>query len=83
MLVSIPAILLCGAAFCILRVSSPGGSFPRPLNAEQEAACIQAMLQGDSHAREMLIEHNLRLVAHIVKKYYSSAADAEIGRAHV
>ena len=77
MLVSIPAILLCGAAFCILRVSSPGGSFPRPLNAEQEAACIQAMLQGDSHAREMLIEHNLRLVAHIVKKYYSSAADAD------
>ena len=35
------------------------------------------MLQGDSHAREMLIEHNLRLVAHIVKKYYSSAADAD------
>lgn len=77
MLVSIPAILLCSAAFCILRVSSPGGSFPRPLNAEQEAACIQSMLQGDSHAREMLIEHNLRLVAHIVKKYYSSAADAD------
>lgn len=77
MLFSIPAILLCGAAFCILRVSSPGGSFPRPLSAEQEAVCIQAMLQGDSHAREMLIEHNLRLVAHIVKKYYSSAADAD------
>lgn len=77
MLFSIPAILLCGAAFCILRVSSPSGSFPRPLSAEQEAACIQAMLRGDAHAREMLIEHNLRLVAHIVKKYYSSAADAD------
>lgn len=77
MLFSISTILLCSAAFCILRVSSPGGSFPRPLSAEQEAACIQAMLQGDTKARETLIEHNLRLVAHIVKKYYSAAADSD------
>lgn len=77
MLFSISTFLLCSAAFCILRVSSPGGSFPRPLSAEQEAVCIQSMLQGDAKARETLIEHNLRLVAHIVKKYYSTAADSD------
>lgn len=77
MLFSITTALLCGAAFCILRVSSPSGSFPRPLSAEQEAAYIQAMRQGDTAAREKLIEHNLRLVAHIVKKYYSFNADTD------
>ncbi|MDO5783548.1 MAG: RNA polymerase sporulation sigma factor SigK [Eubacteriales bacterium] len=77
MLFSITTALLCGAAFCILRVSSPSGSFPRPLSAEQEAAYIQAMRQGDNTAREKLIEHNLRLVAHIVKKYYSFNADTD------
>lgn len=77
MLISITTALLCGAAFCILRVSSPTGSFPRPLSAEQESACISAMQRGDRQAREKLIEHNLRLVAHIVKKYYSSNADPD------
>ena len=77
MLFSITTALLCGAAFCILRVSSPSGSFPRPLSAEQEAAYIHAMQQGDAAAREKLIEHNLRLVAHIVKKYYSFNADTD------
>ena len=77
MLFSITTALLCGAAFCILRVSSPSGSFPRPLSAEQDAACIEAMQRGDKQAREKLIEHNLRLVAHIVKKYYSSTADSD------
>lgn len=77
MLIPITTALLCGAALCILRVSSPTGSFPRPLNTEQEAACIAAMMHGDTQAREKLIEHNLRLVAHIVKKYYSSNADAD------
>lgn len=76
-LFSITTALLCGAAFCILRVSSPSGSFPRPLSPEQETFYIQAMRQGDKQAREKLIEHNLRLVAHIVKKYYSSSADTD------
>ena len=77
MLISLTTAFLCGAAFCILRVSSPSGSFPRPLSAEQEAACIAAMRGGDSQARDMLIEHNLRLVAHIVKKYYASSSDTD------
>ena len=77
MLISLTTAFLCGAAFCILRVSSPSGSFPRPLSAEQEAACIAAMRGGDSQARDMLIEHNLRLVAHVVKKYYAPSSDTD------
>lgn len=43
--------------------------FPPPLSKKQENECIQKMLNGDMDARNMLIEHNLRLVAHLVKKY--------------
>lgn len=43
--------------------------FPDPLSSEEESACIEAMLKGDADARNKLIEHNLRLVAHIVKKF--------------
>ena len=48
-------------------------SFPPPLTAEEEHECFVKMAQGDQAARAKLIEHNLRLVAHIVRKYYSSA----------
>ena len=47
-------------------------SLPPPLSAQEEAECIQALGRGESGARSALIEHNLRLVAHIVKKYYTS-----------
>ena len=53
------------------------GSFKKPLSAEEEAECLKGVREGDAAAREKLIDHNLRLVAHIVKKYYSSAADAD------
>ena len=53
------------------------GSFPRPLTAKEEQEAIEKMEQGDSQAREKLILHNLRLVAHIVKKYHSTAKDQE------
>lgn len=43
--------------------------FPEPLSSEEEEDCINKMLKGDNNARNKLIEHNLRLVAHIVKKY--------------
>lgn len=43
--------------------------FPEPLSSEEEATCIDKMLKGDTEARNKLIEHNLRLVAHIVKKF--------------
>ena len=44
-------------------------SFARPLSREDEERCLMALKQGDAYARDQLIEHNLRLVAHIVKKY--------------
>ena len=50
------------------------GSFPRPLRAEEERAAFAAARQGDCNARDRLIRHNLRLVAHVAKKYYAVAA---------
>ena len=53
------------------------GSFPKPLKPEEERKCLERMAQGDMAARNKLIEHNLRLVAHIVKKYYSQTGDQD------
>lgn len=53
------------------------GSFPAPLNAKEEKECLDAMQNGDEKARARLIEHNLRLVAHIIKKYYAGYSDQE------
>ena len=47
------------------------GSFPKPLTAAEEEKYVHLSLLGDEQARSKLIEHNLRLVAHIIKKYYS------------
>lgn len=49
-----------------------GSSFPKPLSKEEETNCINEMLAGSSEAREKLIKHNMRLVAHVVKKYSGS-----------
>ena len=59
-----------------LRLSG-GGSFPKPLSAEEERRYLKRFAQGDQEARNILIEHNLRLVAHIIKKYYTQSADQE------
>ena len=73
-----PAIyLLLNGLFFTLRLSGGGGSFPRPLKAEEEREYLQRWAQGDLEARNKLVEHNLRLVAHIVKKYYSQTGDQE------
>ena len=53
------------------------GSFPKPLSAKEEARCLELMKNGDKSARSRLIEHNLRLVAHIVKKYYNAPCDSD------
>ena len=53
------------------------GSFPRPLTAAQERECLQKIKEGDQQARDYFIEHNLRLVAHIIKKYYASYKEQE------
>ena len=51
--------------------------FPEPLSEQEEAECILKMQAGDSEARNKLIEHNLRLVAHIVKKFEVNGADTD------
>lgn len=51
--------------------------FPKPLSAKEEKECFEAMSKGDKKARDKLIEHNLRLVAHIIKKYYANSSDQE------
>ena len=53
------------------------GSFPKPLTQEEEAHYLRLSSQGDLEARNILIARNLRLVAHIMKKYYANAADQE------
>ncbi len=68
-------LLLMNSLLLMLRIS-PGDSFPRPLSREKEREYLERWQQGDLEARNLLVEHNLRLVAHIVKKYYS-ADDAD------
>ena len=66
----IPAwiLLLMNNLFFTLRLSGGGnGTFPRPLKGEEEREYLERAAQGDLEARNKLIEHNLRLVAHIVK----------------
>lgn len=53
------------------------GSFPRPLKAEEEREYLERFAQGDLEARNKLVEHNLRLVSHILKKYYVQASDQD------
>ncbi len=53
------------------------GSFPKPLSREEEAHYLKLSRQGDLEARNILIERNLRLVAHIMKKYYAQTSDQE------
>ena len=62
--------------FLFLRMSSQQ-SFPPPLPPEEEKECFLRMKAGDTEARNRLIEHNLRLVAHIVKKYYAGSRNQD------
>lgn len=57
---------------CFTSFVSTIQGFPKPLSKEEEAECIKKLQEGDEKARETLINHNLRLVAHIVKKYNNS-----------
>lgn len=70
-------MLLVSTAFLMLRLGKSTGSFPKPLSAEEEEKYLLLWEQGDLEARNVLIEHNLRLVAHIVKKYYTQCADVD------
>ena len=69
-------LLVINAAFFALEVGVTG-LFPKPLSQKQEKDALERMKNGDASARDELIEHNLRLVAHIVKKYHSEAKDQD------
>ena len=68
--------LMSNFLYLFLKVSY-SQSFPPPLSTAEEEACFRKMRAGDALAREKLIKHNLRLVAHIVKKYYGSGVDQD------
>ena len=69
--------LLLNSLFTTLRLSGNTGSFPRPLKAEEERLYLERCAAGNLEARNILIEHNLRLVAHIVKKYYTQTGEQD------
>ena len=69
--------LMMNGLFFTIRLSGGGGSFPRPLKAAEEKEYLERCAQGDLEARNILVEHNLRLVAHIVKKYYAQTGDQD------
>lgn len=69
--------LMMNGLFFTLRLSGGSGSFPRPLKAAEEREYLERAAQGDLEARNLLVEHNLRLVAHIVKKYYAQTGDQD------
>ena len=62
--------------FLILHVTN-AGVFPKALSRKEEQELLQRIKSGDSKAKNKLIEHNLRLVAHIVKKYYANGTDPD------
>ena len=76
MLESLLSGILSGLLFFILHVTG-SGSFPRALTPAQEKDCLQRLAKGDKIARDTLIAHNLRLVAHIIKKYGTGNTDQE------
>ena len=67
--------LLLSSLLCSLQLSP--GSFPKPLTAEEERYYLELSAAGDIESRNILIERNLRLVAHIMKKYYAQTSDQE------
>lgn len=76
MLTALLSCAVSGFLFFILHVTGTG-SFPRPLTPAEERDCLDRLRLGDPTARSKLVEHNLRLVAHIIKKYYAANSDQD------
>ncbi len=69
------ALFLSNCIYFVLSLSS--GSFPKPLSAQEERECLERLQNGDEEAKNILVERNMRLVAHVIKKYYSSVQEQE------
>ena len=76
MLLETVATIIMNCTYLFLKVSS-NGEFPSPLNAAKEKEHFLKYKAGDLESRNILIERNLRLVAHIVKKYYTTYKDQD------
>lgn len=70
-------LLLKSSLFLSLHLSGSLSSFPKPLSAEEEQEYLARWSQGDLEARNVLIERNMRLVAHIIKKYYTQSVEQD------
>ena len=70
-------VLMLHTLFFPLRLDHASGSFPRALKPDEEQEYLERFAAGDQEARDALIVHNLRLVAHIVKKYYTQSCDQD------
>ena len=70
-------VTLLGEAVFLVSYVSPGSSFLKPLSPNEEALYIERCKNGDTEAKNKLIEHNLRLVAHIAKKYSLKGYDSD------
>lgn len=68
---------ILGNMLCFILHVTDADSFPKPLTKKEEAEAIEKATQGDEQARKLLIERNLRLVAHIIKKYYSNYSEQD------
>ena len=69
-------LLLMNSLLLMLRIA-PGDSFPKPLSREEEEKYLERWGQGDIESQNLLVEHNLRLVAHIIKKYFTHSEEIE------
>ena len=76
MLIDLLSHIFPNLIYLFLHAAAPG-SFPKALTSDEEARLLEQMADGDDSARKKLIEHNLRLVAHIAKKYYAGCADQD------
>ena len=70
-------LLLKDSLFVSLHLAGNGGTYPKPLSAAQEQEYLKKFAQGDIQARNKLVEHNMRLVVHIIKKFYNPSVDQD------
>lgn len=76
MLIKLLSCVFSNFFFFALHIDSKN-VFPKPLSKKEEYEAFELMSKGDENARTRLIEHNLRLVAHIIKKYYSNIKEQD------